>query len=133
MVKPLTKPKITHKRKAKFVQQHADRYGRVPEKWRAPRGIDSVVRRRFRDRTNTVKIGYGTNKKHRHVLASGFKRFLINNVKELEMLMMNNRVYAAEVAHSVSVKTRRVILERAAQLNIKVLNGKAKLRTEETE
>ncbi len=48
------------------------------------------------------KIGYGSNKKTRHVLPNGFKKFIVSNVKELEVLLMQNRKYAAEIAHNVS-------------------------------
>lgn len=36
-------------------------------------------------------IGYGTDKKTRHYLPNGFKKFVVHNVKELELLMMHNR------------------------------------------
>merc|ERR1712157_447532 len=78
-------------------------------------------------------IGYGTNKKYKHVLPCGFKKFTVSNVKELEMLMMHSRVYAAEVAHDVGAKKRKEIVERAKQLNVNVLNAGARMRTEENE
>lgn len=36
-------------------------------------------------------IGYGSDKKTRHYLPNGFKKFLVHNVKDLELLMMHNR------------------------------------------
>ena len=54
-------------------------------------------------------------------------------LQELEMLMMSNRRYAAEIAHRVSGRKRKAIMERAAQLNIKVLNPSSRVRTQENE
>jgi large subunit ribosomal protein L32e len=65
------------------------------------------------------KIGYGSNKKTRHLLPSGHKELLINNVRELELLLMHNNQYAAVVAHGVSSKKRVEILERAKILGVK--------------
>ncbi len=78
-----------------------------------------------------VKIGYGTKKEHKHVLPSGFKKVLIRNSKDLEMLLMNNRVYCAEFAHNLSSQKRKSLLERAKQMNIKVTNAKGKLVTQD--
>uniref|UniRef100_A0A8D0G2J4 60S ribosomal protein L32 n=4 Tax=Neoaves TaxID=3078114 RepID=A0A8D0G2J4_STROC len=101
--------------------------------WRKPRGIDNRVRRRFKGQILMPNIGYGSNKKTKHMLPTGFRKFLVHNVKELEVLMMSNKSYCAEIAHNVSSKNRKVIVERAAQLAIKITNPNARLRSEENE
>ncbi|CAO2606237.1 60S ribosomal protein L32 [Lemmus lemmus] len=59
--------------------------------WRKPRGIDNRVRRRFKGQILMPNIGYGSNKKTKHMLPSGFRKFLVHNVKELEVLLMCNK------------------------------------------
>merc|ERR1712006_19463 len=119
----LTRPKIVKKKTTKFKRHQSDLFDRVGESWRRPKGIDSRVRRKFKGKVLMPNIGYGSNKKTRHMLPDGFKKFLINNLSDLELLMMYNRTYAAEVASSVSRKTREAILERAKVLDIKVTNA----------
>merc|ERR1712179_643361 len=133
MAVPMSRPKIVKKKTTKFKRHQSDLFARVGESWRRPKGIDSRVRRKFKGKVLMPNIGYGSNKKTRHMLPDGFKKFLINNVSDLELLMMYNRTYAAEVAHSASRKTREAILERAKVLDIKVTNASARMQSEESE
>lgn len=55
-------------------------------------------------------IGQGTNKKARHYLPTGFKKFVVHNVKELKLLLMHNRTYCAKIAHDVLTKKRKGIV-----------------------
>jgi large subunit ribosomal protein L32e len=79
------------------------------------------------------KIGYGSNALTRHMMPNGFKKFLVSNVRDLDLLLMHNRTYAAEIAHNVSAQNRVKILERALQLDVKVTNAGARVRAAESE
>jgi len=133
MVSPLKRPKIVKKRTKPFLRHQSDRYVSVKESWRRPKGIDSRVRRRFKGQLPLPNIGYGSNRKTRNLRPDGFLTFLVRNPKELELLLMHNRKYAAEVAHNVSARKRKLIVERAQQLNVKITNKNARLRSEEAE
>merc|ERR1712065_81825 len=111
----------------------ADRFMRIQNTtWRKPKGIDSKLRRRYRGFDRSPKIGYGTKASMRHVLPSGFKKFRVQNAAELEVLLMQNRTYAAEIAHNVGARKRIAIIERAKQLDIKLLNGESRVRPPRT-
>eukprot|EP00794_Sanderia_malayensis_P016995 gene16995-18707_t len=133
MVVPTVKPKIVKKRTKRFIRHQSDRYDKVKPSWRKPKGIDNRVRRRFKGQYLMPNIGYGSNKNTRHLMPDGFKKFVVHNVKELELLLMLKGTHAAEIAHNVSSRKRKDIVERAQQLSIKVTNGNAKLRSEENE
>ncbi|XP_045048506.2 large ribosomal subunit protein eL32-like [Desmodus rotundus] len=130
-LRPLVKPKIVKKRTKKFIRHQSDHYVKIKRKRRKPRGIDNRVCRRFKGQILMPNIGHGSNKKTKHMLHSGFRKFLVRSVKELEVLLMCNKSYFAEIAHNVSSKNRRATVERAAQLAIRVTDPNARLRSEE--
>jgi len=132
-LRPALKPRRVKKRTTKFIRHQSDRYVKVKDNWRKPKGIDNRVRRRFKGQYLMPNIGYGTAKTTRHMLPTGFLKVLVHNIKELEMLMMQNRKYCAEIAHGVSSKKRKTIVERAQELSIRVTNPNARLRSEDNE
>lgn len=128
---PLKRRKVVKKYSRRFVRHQSNRFARVPESWRKPKGIDGRVRRRFKGPFRMPKIGYGSDNKTKHLLPNGFYKFTVSNVKDLELLLMHNRTYCAEIAHNVSRKKRIDIVNRAEELNVKVINAKAKIAEEE--
>ncbi|KAJ1730842.1 60S ribosomal protein L32 [Coemansia biformis] len=131
MVTPARKVSIVKKRTKPFVRVQSDRFKRVGESWRRPVGIDSRTRRRFKGTRPHPKIGYGSSKKTRFLLPDGFRKFTVHNRKDVESLVMLNRTYAVEIAHNVGAKKRVVLIERAKQLGLKVINADARVRSVE--
>merc|ERR1712223_1878518 len=132
-ITPANRPKIVKKRTKQFTRHQSDRYDKLKRNWRKPKGIDNRVRRKFKGMYLMPNIGYGSAAKTRHMMPSGFKKVLVHNVKELEVLMMSNKTYCAEIARGVSAKNRKTLVERAAQLAIRITNPNARIRSEENE
>ena len=105
--------RIVKKRLKKFRRHQSDQFKRVPESWRRPKGMESRVRMKFNGTILMPNIGYGSNKKTKHLMPNGYLKFTVSNLAELELLMMHNKKYAAEIAHNVSTKKREQIIERA--------------------
>ena len=118
--------KIVKKRTKTFDRFEHDRHARLDRSWRRPRGIDCRVRRRFRGAPRTPKIGYASNNRTKHLLPNYRKKFVVNNVQELDLLLMNTDKYCAEIAATVGAPKRIQILRRATELGVKVTNKKSR-------
>jgi len=79
------------------------------------------------------KIGSKQDHKTRHTLANGFKKLLITCEKDMELLLMNNRIYCGEIAQGICVGKRLRIVQRAKELNVKLTNAQAKAKKESAE
>ncbi|KIW21210.1 60S ribosomal protein L32 [Exophiala spinifera] len=121
---------IVKKHPKSWFRHQSDRFKCVPSAWRKPKGIDNRVRRRFKGQMVMPSIGFGSNKKTRHMMPSGHRAFLVHNARDVEILLMHNRTYAAEIASAVSSRKRVEIVAKAKALGVKVTNPKAKLTTE---
>ncbi|VFV27720.1 60s ribosomal protein l32-like [Lynx pardinus] len=76
--------------------------------------------------------GYGSVKKAKHVLPSGFWKFRVHNARELEVLLMRSKSHCAGIVYNVSPpETREAMVERTAQLSIRVTSPDARLHDEE--
>merc|ERR1711911_132126 len=131
-IRPTSRPKIVKKRTKQFIRHQSDRYDKLKRNWRRPKGIDNRVQEVQGTVQNARNWLWFSQNNQTHV-AQWIPKVVVNNIKELEVLMMQNRKYCAEIAHAVTSKNRKVIVERAKQLAIKVTNPNARLRSEENE
>lgn len=67
------------------------------------------------------------------MLKNGFYKFRVETPQDIDMLLMHNTKFAAEIGSSVSSRKRREIIARAEQLNVLVLNKNARLNAAEDE
>ncbi|KAB1277143.1 E3 ubiquitin-protein ligase UBR1 [Camelus dromedarius] len=75
-----------------------------------------------------------SSRKIEHTLPTGFWKFLVHNVKELEVLLMCHKSYCTETACNISSQIFcKAIVERAAQLATRALNPSDSLCSEENE
>ncbi|CAD6582172.1 MAG: 60S ribosomal protein L32 [Alectoria sarmentosa] len=114
----------------RFNRHQSDTYKCVDANWRKPKGIDNRVRRRFKGQAAMPSIGYGSNKKTRHLMPSGHKAFVVHNPRDVDLLLMHNKTFAAEISHAVSSRKRVDIVAKAKELGVKVTNPKARVTTE---
>lgn len=70
------------------------------------------MRRRFRGNKKMPKIGYGSDNTTKYFLPNGLKKFLVHNVKDLDVLLMNNRTFCAEIAHNVSSRVASILFRK---------------------
>ena len=128
MVKPVVPKRIVKKRTNKFTRHRCELFKSIGKSWRYPHGIDSPVRRRYKGEKFMPNKGYGSDRKTKYIHPDGFKHFPINCVQDLYMLLMQNRKYAAVISHTVGAKARKAIVRKAHELDVRLVNGNAKLR-----
>ncbi|MFN4336946.1 MAG: 50S ribosomal protein L32e [Candidatus Nitrosocaldus sp.] len=107
-------------RKPEFVRQESWRYKRVKENWRKPKGIDSKMRLQVKGWPKIVKVGYRGPRVARYLHPSGYRDILVHNVEELSRLDPSRD--AARIASTVGARKRALIVSKAKELGIKVLN-----------
>ena len=105
-VRPLNRRKIVKKITRVPNRFQSDRFKRLGTSHRRIRGIDCFTRRRMRGHQKEMKIGSKQDHKTRHFLANGFKKFLISSESDIDMLLMNNRVFCGEIAENISASKR---------------------------
>jgi large subunit ribosomal protein L32e len=110
---------VQKSKKPDFARQESWRYGRVKSSWRRPRGIDSKMRKKKGGWPKSVEVGYRSPKKVRGLHSSGFEEVLVYTPKDLEKV---NSGQAVRIGHSLGLRKRLMIVDRAKELKLRILN-----------
>ncbi|ADL58105.1 50S ribosomal protein L32e [Methanothermobacter marburgensis] len=104
----------------KFKRQEYARYKKLGEKWRRPRGKTSKMRKYEKGKPAMPAIGYRKPRDQRGLHPSGYEDILVSSMRELEELDPEKQ--AARIASTVGARKKTLMLEKARELGIKVLN-----------
>ena len=112
---------VNPRKKPKFLKQGARYLKRVKKRWRRPGGRHSKLKVREKSKGSMPSVGYRAPKKLRGLHPSGFREILIQNLNDLERI--DREKEAGRISSRIGKKKRKVILERAKELNVKILNA----------
>ncbi len=117
------------KRRPAFVRPESWRYDRIRPEWRKPKGLDNKVRKSKKGWPRRAKVGYRGPLVSRYLHPSGHYEFMVQNEEELDSLIPGRDV--ARIGATVGARKRGIILARAKELGIGVVNPTG-LRTVES-
>lgn len=124
---PLLTLRTEYIKKPAFNRYHSDRYMRLKQSWRKPRGLDNRMRKKHKGCPALPGKRYKKPAVIRHILPNGLREVVVRNVEDLKALTCLNRRYCATIAKPVSARTRIAIVNEARMLGICVTNDKARL------
>ncbi|WEL23945.1 50S ribosomal protein L32e [Candidatus Nanohalovita haloferacivicina] len=103
-----------------FKRQETHKRKRVKSSWRKPIGGHSNARLQKKSAQKLPKVGYRTPKEDRGKHPSGYEEVMVHNTDDLEEV--DPETEAARIGSTVGGRKREQILEKADDLEIKVLN-----------
>ena len=111
MVNPRKKPKFAF----------SGRYlKRIKKRWRHPRGRHHKMREKRKSKGKAPSIGYGAPQKSKTLHPSGMKDVLVHSLPQLQKI--NPKSEAVRFAGTIGKKKRGIMLKKAKELKLKVLN-----------
>jgi len=110
-------------KKPDFIRQDFHKKKRLAKKWRRPKGLQSKIRLKFRGKPKGVSIGYRGPKIVRGMNKTGLKQVFIRSINDLEGL--DAKIDGLIISSSFGAKKRIVILKKAKELGLSILNIKS--------
>jgi len=111
---------VKKRKKPRFLRQEATHRKKLGDKWRRPKGSQSKMRKKLKGKGKKPSPGYGSPKSIRGLHPSGFKEVLVFNINDLGSI--NPKTHVCRIGSSVGKKKKMVIMKKASENNIKILN-----------
>ena len=113
---------VNPRKKPKFLRQLKESVKRLKGKWRKPKGHQSKMRKHKKGKRRVVRIGWGAPKCLKFKHPSGYYEVLIRNLKDLEKV--DPKTQAIRIARTIGKRKKELIIQKAKELGIKILNVK---------
>jgi large subunit ribosomal protein L32e len=108
------------KKRPHFKRFESWRFVRIKDQWRKPRGIDNKMRTEEQGWPKSVKVGYRGPAAVRGLHPSGGEEVMVWNLGDVEEMDAETQV--ARIGGSVGRRKKEAILEKAKELDIRILN-----------
>lgn len=114
--------KSLQKKRPVFRREDCNKLKRVSASWRRPTGTHSKVRHQFKGRVIRIKTGYRCPVEVRGAHKSGLFPIMVFAVNDFGKI--SKETQAAVIASGVGLRNKLLMLQKAKQMGIRVLNIK---------
>ncbi len=112
--------KVQKGKKPQFKRTCSHKFKRLDSNWRRPRGLQGKQRRKYLGKGAVAQVGFGSPTAVKGLHPSGYADVLVATVADLELV--DPSYEAIRIASKVGSKKKAMILAKAEELSIKVLN-----------
>lgn len=112
--------KVLKGKKPQFKRAAYHKFKRLDSNWRRPRGTQGKQRRKYISKGALAQVGYGSPVAVKGLHPSGYSDVLISSVDELELI--DPSYEAIRIASTVGARKKAIIITKAEELGIKILN-----------
>lgn len=112
--------KVLKGKKPQFKRACSHKFKKLDTNWRRPRGGQSKQRTKYVSKGALAQVGYGSPAAVKGLHPSGYSDVLISSMAELELV--DPSFEAIRIAGKIGAKKKALIIAKAAEAGIKVLN-----------
>ena len=111
---------VNPRKKPKFLKQGANYLKKIEKRWRKPRGRDSKLRKKEKNKGKIPNVGYRAPKATRGLHPSGLGEVYVQNINDLKGV--DPKTHAVRLSSTIGKKKKQEIVKKAKEKKIKLLN-----------